>query len=145
MELCLVTQSCQYLLSGSISRQCSQSFVLICSCKAAGSDPWENRCKLEHLWTVCPSVTGWLGVQCTSPAFPAVCQDGMQECTKEMQWLERNLSELTPLWSVTVLQSLLWDMTAFWHCGPRKQTRQSTDGNVWELYICWISEMLNGL
>lgn len=43
-----------------------------------------------------------------------------------------------------VLQSSLYDHNCTFTLWMEK-SRRSTDGNFWELYICWTSEMLNEL
>lgn len=90
-EQCLVRQSCQYLVVsvGGAGRALSWSILY----KATASDPWESWRVLEHLWeSECHRQAG------CSVHTPALLQYVSMGCTKGMQWLERYLSKLTPLW-----------------------------------------------
>lgn len=92
MEQCLVTQSCQYLVVsvGGAGRALSWSICTKPQLQILG--------KAGVCLSICESLSEChrqLAVQCT---LQPLLQYVSMGCTKGMQWLERYLSKLTPLW-----------------------------------------------
>lgn len=141
MEQCIVTQSCQCLVVSAGCAARALSWSMHTKPQIHGkTGVWSSACE-QSLGV---SQAGWMFSAHFQP-FLQYVRMGCRSTLKGMQWLERNLSKLTPLWAVTVLYFAVWHNCILTLHAKKKKTRHSTGGNVWEIYICWTSEILNGL
>lgn len=104
MEQCIVTQSCQCLVVSAGCAARALSWSMHTKPQTHGkTGVWSSACEQS----VGVSQAGWMFSAHFQP-FLQYVRMGCRSTLKGMQWLERNLSKLTPLWAVTVLYFAVW-------------------------------------